>query len=108
ETFLVKEGESFDAANSDELKTDQMKLLRVNDKRIVLARAEDGFYAFDDSCTHRGGSLAGGVMICNTVQCLWHGSQFDVKTGMVKSGPAEKSIKTYKAEEKEGRVRIYL
>ena len=30
---------------------------------------------------HRGGSLAAGVVIGGTVQCLWHGSQFDVSTG---------------------------
>lgn len=64
-----------------------MKLLRIGNKRIVLARSEQGYVAFDDRCTHRGGSLAGGVMICGAVQCLWHGSQFDVSTGKVKAGP---------------------
>jgi nitrite reductase/ring-hydroxylating ferredoxin subunit len=51
-----------------------MKLLRIGDLRIVLGRTSDGYVAFDDRCTHRGGSLAGGVMVDGTVQCLWHGS----------------------------------
>ncbi len=101
-------GTEIKAAEADELKTDQMKLIRVNDKRIVLAKTEDGFAAFDDSCTHRGGSLAGGVMICGTVQCLWHGSQFDVKTGEVKAGPAEKKISTYYTEVRDNFVYIRL
>jgi nitrite reductase/ring-hydroxylating ferredoxin subunit len=42
----------------------------------VLARTEEGYVAFDDRCTHKGGSLAAGVMVWGTVQCLWHGSQF--------------------------------
>jgi len=83
-----------------------MKLLRVGHKRIVLARTEKGYAAFDDRCTHRGGSLAGGVMLCGTVQCLWHGSQFDVSTGKVKAGPATKEIGVYRVKEEEGEVRL--
>ena len=82
-------------AKADELQVNQMKLLRVNKKRIVLARSEDGYAAFSDHCTHRGGSLAGGSMICGTVQCPWHGSQFDVRNGEVKAGPAKEPIRIY-------------
>jgi hypothetical protein len=35
-------------AKQDELQVDQMKLLRVGHKRIVLARTEKGYVAFDD------------------------------------------------------------
>jgi nitrite reductase/ring-hydroxylating ferredoxin subunit len=95
-------------ATHDELKIDQMKLLRVGDKRIVLARTEQGYVAFDDRCTHRGGSLAGGVMICGTVQCLWHGSQFDAGTGAVKGGPAKTGIAVYRVTEESGDVKLFL
>jgi nitrite reductase/ring-hydroxylating ferredoxin subunit len=81
-----------------------MKLIRIGDKRIVLGRTEKGYVAFDDHCTHRGGSLAGGSMICGTVQCPWHGSQFDVQTGQTKAGPAKESIKTYPVSESNGKV----
>ena len=80
------------------LKPNQMILVHAKQKRIVVARSDDGFVAFSDHCTHRGGSLAGGQMICGTVQCPWHGSQFDVTTGEVKAGPADQSIKTFKLE----------
>jgi len=103
-TFSGKAGESLEVADADELKESQMKLLRVNGRRIVLARTADGYTAFDDSCTHRGGSLAGGVLIEGVVQCLWHGSQFEVSTGKVTCGPAKKGIKTYRVEEKRGKV----
>src|SRR5215218_4369854 len=81
-------------ASADELEVNQMKLLRAGDRRIVLARTEKGYVAFDDRCTHRGGSLAGGTTMCGTVQCPWHGSQFDAHTGAVTAGPARKPIKT--------------
>jgi nitrite reductase/ring-hydroxylating ferredoxin subunit len=98
--------EPFEVAKDDELNVNQMKLVRVGDRRIVLARSEDGYFAFDDRCTHRGGSLAGGTMICRIVQCPWHGSQFDVKTGTVKAGPAKQSIPTYRVTERDGAIYV--
>ncbi len=104
QSITAREGESVVVADSDELKADQMKLLRVNGRRIALARTAEGYSAFDDHCTHRGGSLADGVLIEGTVQCLWHGSQFDVGNGSVKCGPAKKEIRTYPVQEKRGKV----
>jgi nitrite reductase/ring-hydroxylating ferredoxin subunit/uncharacterized membrane protein len=89
---------------ADELKDDQMKLLRVNGRRIVLARTGGSYRAFDDRCTHRGGSLAGGVLINGTVQCLWHGSQFDTGTGTVSCGPAKDAIRVYAVKVSDGKV----
>jgi nitrite reductase/ring-hydroxylating ferredoxin subunit len=77
------------------LQVNQMKLVRASDRRIVVARTESGVAAFDDRCTHKGGPLSDGVLICGTVQCPWHGSQFDVTTGKVVCGPAKDDIATY-------------
>lgn len=90
-----------------DLEVNQMRLLRVGDKRIVIGRTADGYVAFDDHCTHRGASLADGVMICGTVQCPWHGSQFDVATGDVKAGPATESISAYRVEAGGGKLRVF-
>jgi nitrite reductase/ring-hydroxylating ferredoxin subunit/uncharacterized membrane protein len=108
ETSVDKNTGEIEVATSDELKVNSMKLLHVNDKRIVLARTEDRYVAFDDRCTHKGGSLAGGSTMCNVVQCPWHGSQFDLTTGTVKEGPAKKSIKTYTVKETEGKIILVL
>jgi nitrite reductase/ring-hydroxylating ferredoxin subunit/uncharacterized membrane protein len=97
-----------EAAATDELKTDQMKLLHVNDTRIVVAKTEKGYVAFEDRCPHKGGSLAGGAMICGTVQCPWHGSQFDVNNGSCKAGPAKTGIKTYAVTESDGKVYVAI
>ena len=86
QTVQGRPGESVMVAQADELKPNQMKLLHVDGRRIVLARTDDGFAAFDDHCPHRGGSLADGVMACGTVVCPWHGSEFDVATGALTDG----------------------
>lgn len=98
EEYLEEEAGQVSLGTSDDLKRDQMKLIHVSGRRIVVGRTEAGIFAFDDRCTHKGGSLAGGMMICGTVQCPWHGSQFDVSSGAVKAGPAQSGIVTYKIE----------
>ena len=104
ESIQLRSDESVVVSQADELKVDQMKLLHLDGHRIVLARTEEGYVAFDDRCTHRGGSLAGGVMIGGVVQCPWHGSQFDCRRGTVRAGPAEKEIETHQVTERAGQV----
>jgi nitrite reductase/ring-hydroxylating ferredoxin subunit len=85
-----------------------MKLIRVGERRIVLACTERGHVAFDDRCTHKGGPLSDGVLACGTVQCPWHGSQFEAKTGAVAQGPAREPIGTCDVAERDGRLWIRL
>ena len=84
------------------LGVDQMKLVHAGAERIAVGRTEQGVVAFQDRCTHKGGPLSDGTLICGTVQCPWHGSQFDVHTGAVKCGPADMPIKTYAMDEARG------
>lgn len=89
-------GEPVAVGSMDEFeKPGQMKLVHLNGHRIVVARDGERIVAFQDRCTHRGGPLADGVLACGTVTCPWHGSQFDVETGDVVSGPAEEQIRVY-------------
>ena len=108
EEYIDTDHTRIEVAVIGELKTNAMKLLHVNKQRIVIGRTEKGYVAFSDHCTHRGGPLADGVLICGTVQCPWHGSQFDVETGAVKAGPAEEFIRVYKTEEENGKVYLIL
>jgi nitrite reductase/ring-hydroxylating ferredoxin subunit/uncharacterized membrane protein len=108
EEYIDAENERIEVASTDELKLNAMKLVHVNKQRIAIGRTEKGYVAFSDHCTHRGGSLADGALICGTVQCPWHGSQFDVETGTVKAGPAKEKIITYKVEEKDGKIFLLL
>ena len=95
---------AIDVGPDDQLQADQMKLLRVGDRRLVLARTDRGYVAFDDRCTHKGGPLSDGALACGRVQCPWHGSQFDVHDGTVQHGPADDPIATYAVETRGGRV----
>lgn len=109
EQTVSPDGENgFLAAKAADLEVDQMKLLHIDGRRIVLARTESGYTAFEDRCTHRGGSLADGVLISGTVQCPWHGSQFDVHTGAVCGGPARKAVQSYRVEQRGSDILVFL
>src|ERR687897_319957 len=73
----------------------QMKEVEVNGEKICLANVEGKYYAMGNVCTHLGGPLAQGKLEGYEVQCPWHGSRFDVRTGKVVRPPALRSEPTY-------------
>jgi nitrite reductase/ring-hydroxylating ferredoxin subunit/uncharacterized membrane protein len=108
ETIRLQSDQPVVLARTDELQVDQMKLVHLDGRRIVLAHTRGGYVAFQDRCTHKGGSLADGVMIDGVVQCPWHGSQFDCRSGAVKAGPADTPITSYRVTEESGLVKLRL
>jgi uncharacterized membrane protein/nitrite reductase/ring-hydroxylating ferredoxin subunit len=92
--------------HQSELGDGQMLLARVGGERIAIARSPRGLFAFEDRCTHSGGPLSDGALVDCTVQCPWHGSQFDVRTGRVVAGPAGIQVKTYATEVRAGEVYV--
>jgi len=94
------------ACHQSELAEGQMMMVHVGKERLVVGRCPEGMVAFSDHCTHKGGSLADGALIGCTVQCPWHGSQFDTHTGRVIAGPAHNKIDVYNIEIRAGEVYI--
>lgn len=80
---------------SSDLVEGQLMLADIQGARVSVGRCAEGIVAFNDHCTHKGGPLSDGALVGCTVQCPWHGSQFDVHSGRVVAGPAEERILTY-------------
>ncbi len=93
--------------SQDELFDGQMILADVEGTRVVVGRCADGIVAFSDHCTHRGGPLSDGALVGCTVQCPWHGSQFNVHDGRVVKGPAEERIEMFGAEIRDGQIYVH-
>jgi uncharacterized membrane protein/nitrite reductase/ring-hydroxylating ferredoxin subunit len=92
--------------NQKELGEGQMMLGHIAGERVVVAKCGHGTATFSDHCTHRGGPLSDGVLIGCTVQCPWHGSNFDVHSGRVVAGPAKEKIATYEHESRAGEIYV--
>ena len=72
-----------------------MKFVQVADEDICLVNINGKFYAISNVCTHEGGPLADGTLEGYQVECPWHGSKFDVRTGEVTAPPASVPVPTY-------------
>jgi nitrite reductase/ring-hydroxylating ferredoxin subunit/uncharacterized membrane protein len=92
--------------NEKELGEGQMMLGHIKGERVVVGKCGHGVATFSDRCTHKGGPLSDGALVGCTVQCPWHGSNFDVHSGRVVAGPAKEKITTYEHETRAGEVYV--
>jgi nitrite reductase/ring-hydroxylating ferredoxin subunit len=83
----------------------ELAAFTVNGNRIAIAKVGDGFYAFGDTCTHQGCSLADGKLTGTTVTCPCHGSEFNVTNGDVLHGPAREPVRSYPLRVEDGVIR---
>ena len=60
----------------------------------------------ESRCTHRGGPLYDGHVDADCIECPWHGSRFDRRTGAVEAGPATAPQPVYEVELDDGAVMI--
>ena len=86
--MLIRIGKAADVADG------QMRVFDVAGTKVNVSNADGHLYAFDDTCTHVGCSLANGELEGTTVTCACHGSQFDVTTGAVLRGPAQRPVRS--------------
>src|SRR5919109_4506414 len=102
-------GEDFvKAANVKDIQPSQMKEVEVNGEKICIANVEGKYYAIGNVCTHLGGPLAEGKLEGYQVECPWHGSKFDIRSGKPTRPPAMRPEPTYevKVEEEDNSILI--
>jgi nitrite reductase/ring-hydroxylating ferredoxin subunit len=86
--MLVRVGDAKDVVNNE------MRVFDIAGTKVNIASALGQLYAFDDTCTHKGCSLAKGKLDGTTVTYPCHGSQFDVTSGAVLRGPAQQPVRS--------------
>jgi 3-phenylpropionate/trans-cinnamate dioxygenase ferredoxin subunit len=86
--MFVRIGDPKDVADGE------MRVFLVGGTKVNVANANGQLYAFDDTCTHMGCSLANGELEGTMVTCACHGSQFDVTSGAVIRGPAQRPVRS--------------
>ncbi len=90
------------------LSTGELKNFKVKGHEILATKIEGKVYCLDGRCTHAGAPLAEGTLNGEILTCPWHYSQFNITSGEIVRGPADKPLKTYRVEEKENDVFIDL
>ena len=104
-------------ATSEEVEADKaLKVRAIGQDFVVFRDTEGQAHCLSNTCTHRGGSLAGGKIRGDCVQCPYHGWQFDGQGNCKKipslgpdaSVPARTRIDAYPVEERYGMVFAFL
>jgi glycine betaine catabolism B len=93
-------------AETKDIQTSQMIAVEVNGEKVCLANANGKYHAIGNVCTHMGGPLAEGKLVENVVQCPWHGSRFDIRTGEVVRAPAMRPEPTYEVKVENNNILI--
>jgi nitrite reductase/ring-hydroxylating ferredoxin subunit len=84
--------------NISEVPPGSALLVEAGGESIAVFNVGGVFYATQAECTHKRGPLDEGELDGSIVTCPYHGAQYDVSTGQVLRGPAEKSLRTFRVE----------
>jgi 3-phenylpropionate/trans-cinnamate dioxygenase ferredoxin subunit len=70
-------------------------LLEKEGKSICVARVGNEVFAVADTCTHSDASLSEGDVTGFKIECWLHGAEFDLRTGVALTLPANIALQTY-------------
>jgi len=93
---------------ADRLENGKTLRAEVDGQVMTIARIDNQLFAFQEFCTHRYGPLSEGCFDGFNVECPWHKSRFDVRTGKVTQGPAKIDLKTFRVEVRDGKAFVEL
>lgn len=92
----------------NEVPAGDLKQFNVRGNEILVVNLSGQFSCIDARCTHIGGPLAEGELSGDVITCPWHGSRFNVKSGVVLEGPADRPLKVYRSTIKENSLFVEL
>ncbi len=90
-------------AEAEAILDGQRKIIQVDDLSIGVFHHKGGWYAYHNSCAHRGGPVATGNIDGDTLVCPWHGFEFNVTTGECLADPSAR-LDMYPVEVRDGQV----
>jgi nitrite reductase/ring-hydroxylating ferredoxin subunit/uncharacterized membrane protein len=91
---------------ADSLPDGETLRAEVNGVVMTIARADGKLFAFQEFCTHRFGPLSEGAIIGCEIECPWHRSRFDMRSGKVTQGPAKVDLRAFEVIERDGKILV--
>ena len=74
---------------SDELPNNSIKVISVQDSKILVCRSDNQLFAFDNSCPHRGASLSKSEIKRTKIVCYMHDFEYDLNSGKLINIPSK-------------------
>ena len=98
-------GEEFTkVADTKDIKPSQLKAIEVGGESICLINIDGKYYGIGNICTHVGGPLDQGTLESYEVECPWHGSKFDVRSGQPTKPPARQPVSSYEVKVQDNNI----
>ena len=93
-----------------ELESGVAKKVKVDGVAVAVVRIDDEIFAIADKCSHADVSLSDGVVWCETKQleCIKHGSAFNLVTGVPDTLPATQPVAVYEVSVVNDEVNVSL
>jgi nitrite reductase/ring-hydroxylating ferredoxin subunit len=87
-------------AKFSELESGTAHKVMVDGVPVAVVRIEDEVFAIADTCSHADISLSLGMVWCDTkqIECIKHGSAFNLVTGQPDTFPATQPVAVYSAK----------
>ena len=82
---------------AEDVPVGHLRRAELAETAVCIGRTDDGWVAFQDTCTHEECSLADGELEGRVVVCPCHGSEFDLRTGDVLCPPALDPLTIFEA-----------
>ena len=86
----------------------QLRQVEVDGAAVVLVHTEREYLAFQGLCSHEAYPMADGFLEQTRLVCALHGSSFDLMTGQVGLGPAERPLAKYEVRLRRGLIEIFV
>ena len=93
---------------TSELLPGEMKVAWDGDTPVVVFNYDGDYYALEDRCSHEDFELSSGPFDAEqaTIECVLHGSKFDVRDGRALNPPAYVPVRSVSARVHEDAVWI--
>lgn len=96
------------ASLSDCVRNGCLHAVTAKGEKVVLVRWEDEIFALEDRCSHQDFPLSEGEVEDGRLECIFHGAQFDVRSGRAVRLPAIKPVRTFPVEVREEEIFVQV
>jgi NADPH-dependent 2,4-dienoyl-CoA reductase/sulfur reductase-like enzyme/nitrite reductase/ring-hydroxylating ferredoxin subunit len=87
-----------------ELREGVPSVVEVEEKKVLLVRAEGKIYACGNECSHYHAPLSDGLVAGHIVTCPWHNARFDIRDGRLDAPPGLNGLPSYETKGANGKV----
>jgi len=89
-----------------ELAPGGLQAVKVGERKVLVCRVGDEYFAIENFCPHATVSLARGRLVGSELECPFHGGKLDVKSGNPVAPPIRRPVATFQVRSVDGGIEV--